>query len=357
MMSALLAIAIGATVVLGMTAVSYDIPRQMGREFRSYGANMILVASGSDTRMKLDEALEASQVIPPETLFGMTPYRYETVRINMQGYTAAGTDFDGVRSTSPYWNVAGEYPSEDEEILIGFDIAEFTKLSAGSSITVTGRSSAGARFSRDMKVSGTVRTGGAEDAFIFLRIEALENMMGDSGVADVVEMSVVADETALRTLMNDISLKSPKISGRIVERLAQSEASVLSRLRLLFFLVTLIVLALTVFCVGTTMMTVVLERRKEIGLKKALGADNRIIAAEFLCEGLLLGCAGGLLGVALGYFFAQTVSMNVFGREISLGWFLPALTIIVSAAVTIAACLLPVRRAVDVEPAVVLRGE
>jgi putative ABC transport system permease protein len=357
MMSALFAIAIGATVVLGMTAVLYDIPRQMGREFRNYGANMILVASGSDSRMRLSDATEAARAIPTDFLYGVTPYRYETVRVNMQGYTAAGTDFAEARSTSPYWNVTGEYPSREEEILIGFDIAEFTKLSAGSPITVTGRSSGGARFSRDMTISGIVRTGGVEDGFIFTTLAALEGMMGDSGVADVVELSVVAREAELRTLMDEISLRSPKISPRVVERLAQSEASVLSRLRSLFFLVTLVVLALTVFCVGTTMMTVVLERRKEIGLKKALGADNKMIAAEFLCEGLLLGCAGGLLGVVLGYFFASAVSESVFGREMSLGWYLPPLAVLISAAVTVAACLLPVRRAVDVEPAVVLRGE
>jgi putative ABC transport system permease protein len=357
MMSALLAIAIGATVVLGMTAVSFDIPRQMGREFRNYGANMILTASGSDARMSLEDAREASKVIPPEFLFGMTPYRYEIVRINMQGYTVAGTDFNQARSTSPYWNVTGEYPSGEEEILIGFDIAEFTKLSAGSAITVTGRATSGARFSRGMKVSGIVRTGGAEDGFIFMRLDTLEYLMGDSGIADVVEVSVVAETSALRALINDIAAASSKISPQIVKRVAQSEASVLSRLRSLFFLVTLIVLALTIFCVGTTMTTVVLERRKEIGLKKALGADNKMIAAEFLCEGLLLGCAGGLLGVALGYFFARAVSMSVFGREMSLGWYLPPMAILVSIAVTIIACLLPVRRAVDVEPAVVLRGE
>jgi putative ABC transport system permease protein len=355
MMSALLAIAIGATVVLAMTAISYDIPRQMGREFRSYGANMILTASGEDARLNLEDARNAAKVIPGDVLLGMTPYRYETVRINMQGYTAAGTNFDQARATSPYWNVSGSYPKEENEVLIGFDIAEFTKLAPGAAITIGGRKSDGARFSRDMKVSGVVRTGSVEDGFIFMRLETLEGLMGNSGVADVAELSIAADESTLRALTHDLSTLS--VSPQMVKRVAQSETSVLSRLRSLFFLVTLVVLALTVFCVGTTMMTVVLERRKEIGLKKALGADNKTIAAEFLCEGLLLGCIGGVLGVVLGYFFAQTVSMNVFGREMSLGWYLPPFALLVSVVVTLVACLLPVRRATDVEPALVLRGE
>jgi putative ABC transport system permease protein len=114
---------------------------------------------------------------------------------------------------------------------------------------------------------------------------------------------------------------------------------------------------LTMICVATTMMTVVMERRKEIGLKKAIGADNRSIAAEFLGEGFVLGGLGGLIGSVCGFFFAQAVSVNVFGRGISLDWKLCPLTVLVSVAVTIVACLLPVRRATDVEPALVLRGE
>jgi putative ABC transport system permease protein len=110
-------------------------------------------------------------------------------------------------------------------------------------------------------------------------------------------------------------------------------------------------------CVATTMMAVVAERRKEIGLKKALGAANGSIVMEFLGEGLLLGALGGLLGVVLGFLFAQTVSVNVFSRSIAFQPLLIPATILVSIAVTGLACLIPVRSATDVDPAIVLRGE
>jgi putative ABC transport system permease protein len=357
MLAALCAIAIGATVLLGMAAISYDIPRQMGREFRSYGANMVLVASGEDALLKLEDSDRAAEVIPEKSLVGMTPYRYEIVRINMQGYTAAGTDFDQARRTSPYWNVSGAWPKEENDILIGSDIAEFTRLAPGSAINITGRASDGARFRRDMTVSGIVRTGSVEDEFIFMRLDTLDALMGNSGVAEVVEVSIAADEDELNALAAAISNHAPGVSPRLVKRVTQSETTVLSKLQSLVFLVSLIVLVLTMICVATTMMTVVMERRKEIGLKKAIGADNRSIAAEFLGEGMLLGVMGGILGTVLGYFFAQAVSMNVFGRGVILDWRLMPATVLVSVAVTVAACLWPVKRAADVEPALVLRGE
>ncbi len=123
------------------------------------------------------------------------------------------------------------------------------------------------------------------------------------------------------------------------------------------YLVTVVVLLLTMICVATTMMAVVAERRREIGLKKALGAANKSIVKEFLGEGLFLGGLGGLLGAVLGFVFAQLVSVNVFGRPISFQPLLLPVTLIVSIAITGLACLLPVRSATDVDPAIVLRGE
>jgi putative ABC transport system permease protein len=357
LLAALCAIAIGGTVLLGMASISYDIPRQMGREFRSYGANMVLVASGDEALLNLDDAKRAEALIPPGALVGATPYRYEMVRVNMQGYTAAGTVFEEARKTSPYWSISGEWPQKDDDILIGIDIAEFTGLAPGSAVTVTGRASDGARFSRDMTVSGIVRSGSIEDEFIFMSLSALEGMMGDSGVAEAVEVSIAGTGDELDAIASLIGQNVPEIAPSLVKRVTQSETAVMSKLQALVIIVSLVVLVLTMICVATTMMTVVMERRREIGLKKAIGAENRSIAADFLGEGVLLGGAGGVLGVAFGYVFAQTVCVSVFGRGIILDWKLLPLTILVSIAVTVSACLWPVRRAVEVEPALVLRGE
>jgi putative ABC transport system permease protein len=104
-------------------------------------------------------------------------------------------------------------------------------------------------------------------------------------------------------------------------------------------------------------MTVVAERRKEIGLKKAIGAGNGSIIGEFLGEALILAGIGGLLGTGSGYFFAQAVSMSVFGRGVALPFFLVLLTLLASFAVTVLASVPPVAGAADVEPSIVLRGE
>jgi putative ABC transport system permease protein len=105
------------------------------------------------------------------------------------------------------------------------------------------------------------------------------------------------------------------------------------------------------------MMAVVSERRREIGLRKALGASDNSIRREFLGEGMFLGLLGGVLGALLGFVFAQVVSVNVFHASIMFRPLLLPATVLVSMAIAAASCLMPIKRAVAIDPAIVLKGE
>ncbi|MDR1360054.1 MAG: ABC transporter permease, partial [Deltaproteobacteria bacterium] len=307
--------------------------------------------------LSLADAGKAAALLPSKNLLGMTPFRYIPVRSSLVPYTAVGTDFQQVRKTSPSWRIQGRWPEKENEILAGTDIAEFSGLTPGKTLTLDGRTKSLARFQKDLLVTGILRTGGAEDGFFFMDLSAMAAMTGEEGLADAVEISLEANEADLRRLSAAVHQAVPGLEARLVKRVTQSEAAVLGKLDMLVTLVTLVVLILTMICVATTMMAVVMERRREIGLKMALGAEKRRVAGEFLAEGALLGAAGGLTGGACGFLFAQLVCTQVFGRSIEVVFSLIPLTILVSVAVTMAACLIPARQAMDVEPALVLRGE
>ena len=202
-----------------------------------------------------------------------------------------------------------------------------------------------------------METGGTEEDYIFISLADMANLTGVSGRLDAAELSISASKEELTAYADKIKAAVPSVSPRLVKRVTQSETTVLTKLQALVFLVTAVVLLLTMICVATTMMAVVAERRKEIGLRKALGASNGSIIMEFMGEGLLLGGVGGLLGTVFGFAFAQAVSMNVFNSSIDFRPLILPATVIVSVLVTGLACLLPVRSATDVDPALVLKGE
>ena len=365
MLVALLAIAVGATILSGLVTIYYDVPRQMGAEFRNYGANMILLPDGGE-KLDVKTVNEALGLIPAENLVGVAPYRYESVTINEQPILAAGTNMSGARAASPYWYIDGEWPDESGELLLGKEVAAMLSTKLGAELTLNfaladedqDHSDLFYRSNRmKMTVVGIVETGGSEEEYIYLSMEDMEQLTGTSGEVDVAELSVSASQAELQSYAESISNQAGGAAARLVKRVTQSEATVLTKLQALVLLVTVIVLALTMITVATTMTAVVTERRKEIGLRKALGASNASVIWEFMGEGLLLGLVGGLLGAGFGFAFAQAISVNVFSSSIQFRPLLLPITVIVSILVTGLACILPVRSATDIDPALVLKGE
>ncbi|MBQ6564672.1 MAG: ABC transporter permease [Clostridia bacterium] len=165
MLIALLSIGIGATILAGLVTIYVDVPRQMGAQFRSYGANMLILPREGRT-LSWEDLDETLKIIPGEELIGAAPYRY--VRLDMtsrqQSFTAAGTDFTEITKTSPYFSVEGTYPARTREVLVGREIAETIGVKIGSSMELTYQptAEAGSKSPEESRMPGASLSGSAE---------------------------------------------------------------------------------------------------------------------------------------------------------------------------------------------------
>jgi putative ABC transport system permease protein len=108
--------------------------------------------------------------------------------------------------------------------------------------------------------------------------------------------------------------------------------------------------------VSNIMLVSVRERTREIGLRKALGARQRDVLAQFLIEAVLLTTLGGLIGIGIG--LGGSVLMARFSPVPStVSWWSPLLAAGVSAFVGIFFGVAPARRAGRLDPVVALRSE
>jgi putative ABC transport system permease protein len=149
---------------------------------------------------------------------------------------------------------------------------------------------------------------------------------------------------------------------------------VTKNLRLLFAILDTLLgifgsLALAVASLGiiNTLVMAILERRREIGVLKALGASNRDVRRLFFIEAGVMGLAGGLVGVAMGWAIGRAIQ---FGTRLyldrqgvpaeniwSVPWWLALGAIAFAVVVSLAAGIVPASRAARLDPVQALRYE
>ena len=139
MVVALLAVAIGSTIMSGMITIYYDIPRQLGKEFRSYGANF-MVLSSTDKKITEKQFDALGKALPAKKVVGLAPYRYETTKINQHPYILAGTYMEEAKKNSPFWYIEGEWAtnSDKQDVMIGKEVAKTLDLNLGDTFKVEG---------------------------------------------------------------------------------------------------------------------------------------------------------------------------------------------------------------------------
>ncbi len=149
----------------------------------------------------------------------------------------------------------------------------------------------------------------------------------------------------------------PGTDVRAIRRVADTEGKILSHVSTLLWIVTLGALIAAALAVAATSAATVLERRAEVGIMKAIGATNAVVAGIFLAEQLMLALAGGAIGFVLGLGFARMLGTSVFGSPAPPRLILLPAILGLAAIVAIIGSMIPMWRAARLNPAPVLRGE
>lgn len=407
---AVVASLVGAATLSCLAMICIAVPQQMNQEMRAYGANLIVtpLADSENGKSGIDDAMveHTTEMVSAKGSEKHATYRYENVRVNAAPYVMAGVNPAQVRNLNHHWVVDGSWPSAGK-VLVGRDVADAMGLKVGGSITIgyrasdnaassgqasqpgtdgtdgtaqsgtggtsdgqTSSGSTGAQKTQnghvssdimdtsgtEFRVAGIVDTGGSEDSIIYALAGDVDKLTGSTRGVDVIEYSSGAsDLTALVNSINDMT--SMHVKAQQVTKITASDTRVITMLQTLFWIVSLVVLVFTLVGVGTTISSIVSQRRNEIGLRKALGASSHAIGVEFYVESAVYGLLGGLLGTATGYGMARWLCATVFERSIGFNWWLAVVSVVFSALVAVVASIPPVHRATRIDPAVVLREE
>ncbi|HKD02641.1 MAG TPA: FtsX-like permease family protein [Terriglobales bacterium] len=344
--SALVAMVVAAAVATAMLNLYADVQAKLRKEFRNYGANVVVVAR--DGQSLPANALSTVQA----TLAGRglaVPFAYVVARTtDGQSVVVAGTDFEQARKLDNWWSVSN-WPRAAQDALLGVRAATVVSpQGAPFELSFQGRSI-------PLKPAGTLRTGANEDSRIYLSLSDFENWTGVEPSTIEIAATGSADEVA--DTMKQLSAVLPTTEVRPVRQIMEGEARVLGKTRATLLAAAVLIILTAALCVLSTLIGWVFDRRRDFAIMKALGASEWLINAFFAAEAAAMGVVGALPGFAIGVGVAVWIGrVNFHAPVVPRFSILPAI-LAGSMLVALMAAVLPISLLRRVEPAMILRGE
>jgi len=363
------ALLVGAAVTAALLNLYGDVRRKMTQEIRAYGANVI-VSSASASELMDESALARIQALARRRPgLAAAPVVYAVVRVrrmvpdarlpDFENVVAVGTDFAALRALHAGWHVQGGLASlQPGTCAVGAHLAARLHVAAGDSLKLEALdSSRGAASLETLRIASLVTTGGSEDDQVFVPLSGLQHLASLAGKLSLVEISAPGETRDVEGVVRELAGDLPGLDVRPVRQIVGSEGRVLATVRWLLLSLTALILIITALCVMATMITIVLERRKDIGVMKALGASDTLVMRLFLAEGAGMGLVGGLGGFLLGSLVAGALAKRLFAVSLSLTWWTFPLVCLLTLLLAVVATFYPVRMIRGIRPAVVLKGE
>jgi putative ABC transport system permease protein len=230
---------------------------------------------------------------------------------------------------------------EENEILVGANVATALKLKDADSLEVLGK-----KFSVTAVLP---ETGTVDDARIFAHLHTVQDLTKKGPVINAIEIIGCCQQISVG-LVDKLNAALPDAKVVTVAQIVKSQQNInrmMSNLSLMFLIIIVFVGGASI---ANYMYANVFERRREIGTLMALGADSRLVLKVFLLKALLLGGAGGIGGYALGSLFAFVLGPELAGIRVWPMWELAIAAIVISVALTLVASYFPARRASRLDP-------
>ena len=352
---AVLAVAIGASVASALLHVSGDIGRKVTHELRALGPNLLVVpvtVSDAAEGRFLDEATLRERL----SAAGVTgvPLLYATVDIGGRPVPLVGADLAAARRLHPGWRITGGMRAADPDVsMMGSRLMDRLGVVPGSVLTLRATAPGD---SVAMPVGARLEAGGADDEAFWIPLAAAQRVSGLPGKVSIAQARIEGGAAAAPVAVASLE-RGGTLRALVLHALSATEGRLLERMRRLMALVTVAALVAAGLAAFGTLTDLALERRREIALMKALGATRTDVVRLFAGESLVIGAAGGVLGWLIGAGFAQIIGQRVFHSAVALRWDVPLVVIALAMTVAVLAGLGPIRLALAVEPASVLKGD
>ena len=306
----LLGITIGMASFVALLSMSDNLRSNVTQQANEMGADLV-VSTRTNCPFVLMSVLVGEDV--PEAI----PMNVFNQIAAVPGVTSAvphltvGASIDGsiiglngilpeIMKTHRNWSVhSGTYFNDgDHSVVVGFRAATGFGLEVGDTLTFRGT---------DFPIAAILaNTGTNDDITVFMPLEVLQETYGTGDYVSFI--SVTVDDITRTEEYKAAILDIANVTVLTDEELLGSVLGILGSVNVTLQMIAAVALLAAAFGIINTMMTAIQERRREIGILRAMGSKSGTIFRIFMLESGLYGLLGGLTGLGVGYVISYFAS-------------------------------------------------
>lgn len=321
---------VGIATIVTLVTLTKSMSSDIERKMDEFGANILITPHSNDLSMTyggislggvsfdqkeiLEEDLaKIATIHNSKNISAVSPKVLGGVKTLNREALLVGVDFDSELRMKQWWQIFGEAPQGDFEVLLGSDAAKTLNVMSGEEIELNGET---------FKVAGVLdQTGSQDDALIFAPLKKAQKLLGKEGRITLVEVAALCSGCPIGDMVVQIAEKLPDVKVSAIQQVVESRLHALDQFRRFAFGVAAVVVFIGALIVFVTMMGSVNERTTEIGVFRAIGFRQSHIMRIILLEAFLVSLLAGLLGYAAGMGAAKlALPAMAEGKNALLVW-------------------------------------
>jgi putative ABC transport system permease protein len=364
----ILGLTIGITTVVVLLSITRMMNEDISNKLDEFGANILVIPRSDDLSLsygglniggvsvdaqtlKDSDIPKIRQIEVKENISTVSPKLIGVVEIEGKKILLTGVLFQEETRLKKWWKVHGAVPKSRDEVLLGNEVAVRLFKSAGDLLTINGKT---------VSISGILdETGSQDDFLIFGDLTFVQEALKKPGALSLIEVSAFCISCPIEEIVSQISKALPHAKVTAIKQTLQTKMEALDHFKKFSLGVSLIVLLIGGLIVFTNMMASVNERKREIGIFRAIGFRKshiiRIIFLEAFVVGLIGGVMGYLLGLGISYILGPVIT-GIKGGGVLVDPVLAVGVVFLSVAMGILSSIYPAIHASKMDPTAALRA-
>lgn len=363
-----LGLTIGITAVVALISITRMMNEDISRKLDEFGANILITPRSDDLTLSyggmnlggvtLDHQSLKDSDIPKirqievrENISSVSPKLIGVAEMDGKRIPLVGVLFPEELRLKKWWKIHGSAPKGEDEVLLGREVAVRLFKSAGDTLPLNGKR---------VRVSGILdETGSQDDYVIFSDLSTVQKIMKKPGLLSLIEVSAFCNTCPIEEIVQQVSRQLPHAKVTAIKQTLQTKMETLEHFKKFSIGISILLLLIGGLIVFTNMMASVNERKREIGIFRAIGFRKshvmRIIFLEAFSIGVLAGVAGYAIGLAISSFVAPLLT-GMKGFAVSFDPVLGGGAVMLSGLLAVLSSAYPAIRASKMDPTEALRA-